>query len=62
MKRFKIDFYDSSFAPFALYVRKTCWHTRWTGVVRWDRLDRFPTKDECMALYEKIKGLPEYLD
>jgi len=58
MKRFKIDYYDSSYMPFALYFA----HPRWFGTVSWRVIDRFPTRDECKALYDKIKDLPEYLD
>lgn len=62
MKRFKIDFYASSFAPFALYFRRPCWHRFLTGLTWWEKIDRFETRDAAMTYYEKIKDLPEYLN
>jgi hypothetical protein len=54
--RFKIDFYQSSYAPFGFYVRRASWFGS-----RWERLDRFETKEAAQEFYDKIKDLPEYL-
>lgn len=62
MKRFKIDVYDFHALPFALYVKRTKWHSRFTGSVSWKKVDIFQTRDDVKSHYEKIKDLPEYLD
>ena len=56
-QRFKIDYYDSSWSPFALY---RC-HPGlfWNN---WVVIDRFETREKCRELYERVKDLPEYLD
>ncbi len=54
--RFKIDFYDSSFCPFALYFAERGYFS-----VNWRRLQTFETQEKAKEFYEKIKDLPEYL-
>jgi hypothetical protein len=49
--RFKID-YGSDY-PFVLSARSRYWG--------WRVLDRLRTREDALALYEKIKDLPEYL-
>jgi len=56
-ERFKIDYSGSGTCPFGLFVRKA----RFMCSDGWERIDYFRTRDEAMALYEKIKSLPEYL-
>ena len=58
MSRFKIDYYRGSMAPYGLYFKMP---DTWWSSNNWEHLDHFSTKDEAMALYEKIKDLPEYL-
>ncbi len=60
--RFKIDLHDSYCSPFALYVRRPCWHWFVTGIRWWKQVDRFETRDAAVAFYEKVKSLPEYLE
>jgi len=55
--RFKIDFYDSDYSPFALYRRE-----RHMFFDKWHVIDRRATRDKCREFYEKVKDLPEYLD
>lgn len=62
MKRFKIDLVCSSYAFFGLFVRRPAWHRRFTGMMRWEKVERFETRDKAREFYEKIKDLPEYLD
>lgn len=57
MKRFKIDYYNSNYAPFALYTREySLWGEKWTII------DRFETIEKAKEFYEKIRDLPQYLD
>jgi hypothetical protein len=60
--RFKIDSWDSSYLPFALYRKKPKWHAPLTGACRWEMVESFENRDLAAAFYEKIKNLPEYLD
>jgi hypothetical protein len=60
--RFKIDFYESSYAPFALYHARRHCLTWLTGGVDWYVIERNESKEPLIALYEKVKDLPEYLD
>jgi hypothetical protein len=60
--RFKIDFNGMRSLPFELFYRRLCWHRFVTGLTWWERVDCFSDRTECVALYEKIKDLPQYLD
>jgi hypothetical protein len=54
--RFKIDFYDSACGPFGLYFREATLLGS-----RWKHIDHYASKEGALALYNKIKDLPEYL-
>lgn len=62
MQRFKIDFIASKYTPYGLYFKRPCWHRRLTGLMWWEEVERFETHETAKAYYDKIKGLPEYLD
>jgi hypothetical protein len=54
MNRYKVDTYDLSSRPFALYVRKSRWG-------RWRIVQSYETERECKEHYALIKHLPVML-
>lgn len=55
--RFKIDYnqFASSYI-YALYAGR-----RGLFWMRWEKVDSFQTREEAIALHDKIKDLPQYL-
>ena len=58
MKRFKIDFCGGGLYVFGLYFFAG---KNWRGREKWSLIDSFERHEDAVALYEKIKDLPEYL-
>jgi len=56
--RFKVDYSEDAYFPFALYVSKP----KSFGRQSWKYVTIFQTLGEARAYYDKIKNLPEYLD
>lgn len=54
--RFKIDLYNSCYAPFGLFFSRR----RWLGSY-WDLVQNFETHEKAKEHYDKLKDLPEYL-
>ena len=59
MNKWKIDIYDSVHSPYGLY-RMSKQESMWSDA-KWYCIERFQTREEAKAHWEKIKDLPEYL-
>lgn len=58
MNRYKIDYnkYADISHPYALYGKAAGW------VKRWEHIKSFATKEEARELYQKLVGLPIFLN
>lgn len=62
MRRFKIDFSGYTSQPFGLFFGRPRFGYTLTGLMKWERVEFFQTREDAVKMHEKIKDLPQYLD